>query len=99
VSEHPEQIPEDSTETVDERDLLPEVLSVSTWSLMFCAETFIWPKFRRWLDARNYPPDGPVSPQFLVDASLIMKELITQVEAELLSQKLTEFLGEMDEQL
>jgi hypothetical protein len=99
---HPEEIPANADETVDERDMLAEILACCGCCLVYCSDTNVWPHFRDWLISKGLMTEQQmesqeIDRQFLIEASYMLKKLITQVETELIAAKFEEYLGKIDD--
>lgn len=88
---HPEQVPDDIT--LDERDLLPEVLAAWGCTMVYCAAIDVWPDFVRWMRESGYIKDEIVNREFLLAASHLLKRLIEEIENDLTITKFEEYLG------
>jgi hypothetical protein len=81
----------------DPRDLLPEVLAASGCCLMYCSQPEVWPQFEQWMREKEIIIDETINRDFLFTASHLLRELIQQVEKELLASKFEEYLATIDD--
>ncbi len=77
---------------LDERDLLPEVLAACGMAMMYVSQEEIFPVFEKW-SLKGTGKDHVVGGrEALIEMIHVLHELITEVEASLMTAKLIEFL-------
>jgi len=79
----------------EEQDrILPETLAAAGVAMIYCARKEIWPDFSRWA-SKGETDDMPGGRQSLVDMIMLLDSVITEVETEIFSAELNDFLNDL----
>lgn len=71
-------------------DLFPEKLSAAGVAATYCAEPEVWTAFEAWMRRNGYLDKGAeVDREFMLEASFAIRQVIRQIEIELVSARLT----------
>lgn len=71
-------------------ELFPEKLSAAGVAAKYCSEPEVWAGFESWMRRSGYLDQGAeVDREFMLQASFAIRQVIRQIEIELVSARLT----------
>ena len=77
----------------EEQDkILPETLAAAGVAMIYCARKEVWPDFSLWA-SKGETDDMPGGRQSLLQMIMLLDSIITEVETEVFSRELSDFLN------